>query len=50
MNIIKQNYIARLQEILNQDSIKTRGQKQRNHYTAENKNKARELLKHTWYR
>ena len=39
----KDNYIARLQEIISQDSIKTRtGNKE---YTKENKAKARELLK-----
>ena len=39
----KQNYISRLQEIINQDSIKTRGGTKTN--TIENKEKAKELLK-----
>ena len=39
----KANYIARLQEIINQDSLKTRGGVKEN--TIENKNKAKELLK-----
>ena len=39
----KQNYISRLQEIINQDTIKTRGGAIEN--TAEKKAKARELLK-----
>ena len=39
----KANYIARLQEIINQDSIKTRGV--RKEITKENKDKARDLLK-----
>ena len=40
----KANYINRLQEIISQDSIKTRGGGTKEN-TAENKNKARELLK-----
>ena len=39
----KQNYVSRLQEIINQDSIKTRGGTKTN--TIENKEKAKELLK-----
>jgi hypothetical protein len=39
----KQNYVSRLQEIINQDSIKTRGGTTEN--TAEKKARARELLK-----
>jgi hypothetical protein len=39
----KANYISRLQEIVNQDSIRTRAGTKEN--TQENKNKARELLK-----
>ena len=39
----KTNYISRLQEIVNQDSIKTRGGIKEN--TQENKSKAKELLK-----
>ena len=39
----KSNYISKLQEIINQDSIKTRGGTTEN--TAERKAKAKELLK-----
>ena len=40
----KQNYISRLQEIINQDSMKTRSGTKT--ITTENKDKAKELLKH----
>jgi hypothetical protein len=39
----KQNYISRLQDIINQDSMKTRGGTRTN--TTENKERAKELLK-----